>query len=138
MLPWSNFNFCAPDETSVQAAVRVAEVTVSTLRGLFRSYQNWLSDYEAYGIETITDAEGEDWNLFDVQYLLSNLHMLPRRQAEAILHFLVEGKSEPEVAAIMGIQPTNPVGLYATAGCERLIELIGNGGLPRFYIAKGA
>lgn len=115
----------------------MAGITVKTLRGLFRSYAQWQSDYEAYGLESITDADGIEWNLFDVAYLLDQLEALTPRQSQAIWLFLVEGKREDEVAEMMGILPTNPVGLYATAGIEKLIQMIEDGTLPRFYVPGG-
>jgi hypothetical protein len=58
---------------------------------------------------------------------------LPDRQRQAIELFLILNKPEDEVALSMGLAPTNPIGMYATAGLTRLLRMIDEGMLPRFH-----
>lgn len=59
---------------------------------------------------------------------------LPRRQQQAIELFLIQNVLEEEAAVMMGVSPTNPVGMYATAGLERLLKLLDQELLHRFSI----
>ena len=100
------------------------ELTVELIRNTFRNLQLWRALYEAQGLETIR-CESIELHIWDVELLLNvSQSELPVRQAQAILLFLVENKSEEEVAVWMGIDPRNPVGMYATSGLTRLIELV--------------
>lgn len=56
---------------------------------------------------------------------------LPKRQQQAIELFLVLNQPEESVAVAMGLAPTNPIGMYATAGLERLLQLMDKGLLDR-------
>lgn len=100
------------------------ELTVELLRNTFRNLQLWRALYEAQGLETIRCDEIE-LHIWDIELLLDvSQRELPVRQSQAILLFLVENKSEEEVAIWMGIDPRNPVGMYATSGLTRLIDLV--------------
>ena len=59
---------------------------------------------------------------------------LPLRQQQAIELFLVQNMPEDTAAVVMGVSHTNPVGMYATSGLERLLKLIDQGYLDRFSI----
>ena len=58
--------------------------------------------------------------------------MLSDRQAQAIRMFLVDGMFEADCAELMGVSRTNPIGMYATNGLERIVMLI-NDRLIRGY-----
>lgn len=57
---------------------------------------------------------------------------LPVRQQQAIELFLVWNMPEEEAALAMGLTKTNPIGMYATSGLGRLLNLMDEGYLPRF------
>ena len=103
------------------------DLTVELLRNTFRNLQLWRALYEAQGLETIR-CENVELHIWDIELLLNaSQHELPVRQAQAIQMFLVENMTEEEVARWMGIDPRNPVGMYATSGLTRLIELVQSG-----------
>jgi Sigma-70, region 4 len=105
---------------------------VAILRELFRQLQQWHSIYESDGIDTITGPHGEEVCLWDVDYLYSQLHRLPKRQREAIELYLVQNMREADAAVAMGVSATNPIGIYATVGLGKLVDMINAGELPRF------
>jgi DNA-directed RNA polymerase specialized sigma24 family protein len=94
--------------------------------------QQWRSLYEADGLEVLKGPGGEEYSLFDVEYLYANLHRLPKRQHEAISLYLVQGMREVDAAKAMGLSATNPIGIYASVGLKRLIGMIESGELPRW------
>jgi hypothetical protein len=103
------------------------DLSVELLRKVFRNLQVWRALYESEGIDTIRN-DGVELVIWDIELLLHHSQLvLPDRQAQAILLFLVENRSEEEVAIWMGIDPQNPVGMYATSGLKRLVELIQEG-----------
>ena len=105
---------------------------VGTLRELFRNLQAWHSTYESDGVDVITGPDGEEICLWDIDYLYSQLWRLPKRQREAINLYLVENMRESDAAVTMGVSATNPIGIYATVGLGKLIDMINAGELPRF------
>lgn len=107
-------------------------LTVNILRELFRQLQAWESIFESDGVDTITGPGGEQICLFDVQYLHAQLHRLPKRQREAIELYLVQNMREADAAVAMGVSATNPIGIYATVGLQKIVDMIEVGGLPRF------
>lgn len=107
-------------------------LTVQILRELFRQLQAWRSIYESDGIDVITGPGGEEYCLWDVDYLYGELYRLPKRQREAIQLYLVENMREADAAVAMGVSATNPIGIYATVGLSKLIDMIDNGDLPRY------
>ncbi len=107
-------------------------LTVGVLRELFRGLQAFRSAYESDGIEEIRAPNGEEYSLFDIEYLYSQLHRLPRRQRQAIELCLVQNMKESEAAVQMGVSVTNPVSMYATSGMEKLIALAQDGRLPKY------
>lgn len=104
------------------------ELTVGRLRTLFRGLHAWRAAAEDNGIDQIT-YDGHTYDLFDIEFIYDfSQANLSQRQAEAIHYFLVEGMREEDVAAnIMGLDPANPIGMYATNGMKRLIEMISKG-----------
>lgn len=109
-----------------------AMLDVTTLRELFRQLQAWRSIYESDGVDVITGPEGEQYCLWDVDYLESQLYRLPKRQHEAIKLYLIDNMREADAAVAMGVSATNPIGIYATVGLSKLVAMIDNGELPRF------
>ncbi len=105
---------------------------VQTLRELFRQLQAWHSIYESDQVDVITGPEGEQYCLWDLDYLYGQLHRLPRRQREAIELYLVQNMREADAAVAMGVSATNPIGIYATVGLGKIIDMIEAGELPRF------
>lgn len=107
--------------------------SVGELRVLFRFMQEWRSLYEVEGIDEITSPSGRVWSLWDLEYLFRQAEkLLTKSQYTAIRLFLVEDHRERDAATMMGVSPTNPVGMYATSGLTKLIEFIEQGGVARF------
>jgi hypothetical protein len=88
--------------------------------------------YETDGIDTLAGPDGFAISLWDIEYLVSNLSLLPPRQRQAIQFCLIENMKETDAAVRMGVSPTNPVAMYAGAGLTKLVALIHSGALPRF------
>lgn len=108
-------------------------LTVGLLRECFRNLESFRALFEDTQIEVLTGPDGIEVCLWDLLYLYDNLRdRLPKRQWQAIEWFLVEGLKEEEVAERMGIAPSNPVGMYATAGLNSLIRMIDAGEFDRF------
>ncbi len=105
---------------------------VGVLRELFRHFQEWNSLYEAEGIDTLTGVNGDEYSLWDLKYLYENLHLLPKRQHQAIEMYLVQNMREADAAVAMGVAVTNPIGIYATVGLTKLIDMIDAGLLPKY------
>jgi len=105
---------------------------VSTLRNLLRNLQECRSALEA-GVEEFTGPDGVTWSIRDLERLFeASQRLLSPRQAQAIRMFLVEQMYEADVAEAMGLSRTNPIGMYATTGIERLIELVDRGAIKGF------
>lgn len=107
-------------------------LTVSVLRELFRHYQEWRAIYEKDGVDTVQAPDGQEYSLWDIQYLAKQLHRLPPQQREAIRLCLIDNMKESDAAIQMGVSPTNPVAMYATSGLEKLVEMVEGGEFPRF------
>lgn len=106
---------------------------VAELRELLRHLQEFRAAYEADGVDEVSTPQGNRWTLWDLEYLYQQSQQhLSSRQAQAIDLCLVQGKSEREVSAVMGIAASNPVAIYASQGLHRLIEMIENGRFARF------
>lgn len=119
---------------------------VETLRNLFRNLRHFESYYESDGGCEIT-LGGITWSLFDIQYLYkvamrrptgNREHdrrnpCLPLRQQQAIELFLVLNLPENRAAVLMGLSPTNPVGMYATSGLTKLLRFHDEGYLDRTF-----
>jgi hypothetical protein len=119
---------------------------VNAVRILLRNLQLFRSLHESGGVDEITAHNGTSWSLWDIEYLYEQamrrptgnrsydrLHpTLPLRQQQAIQLFLVMGFPEDRAAQIMGLSPTNPVGMYATSGITRLLQLMDGGQIRRF------
>ena len=111
---------------------RSSRPSVSTLRNLLRNLQECRSALEA-GVEEFTGPDGVTWSIRDLERLFeASQKLLSPRQAEAIRMFLVEQMYEADVAEAMGLSRTNPIGMYATTGIERLIELVDRGAIKGF------
>lgn len=115
-----------------QGISELGSLNISILRELFRNLPAFRATYREHGIDELHGPDGITINLWDLEYLLSQIHRLPSRQAQAIKLFLVEGHKETTVAAMMGVSSTNPIGMYATSGLQRLLALIADGQLERF------
>ena len=107
-------------------------LTVSALREIFRNLAQWRALYESEGLDTITDPDGEEISLFDIEYLYDNLDKLPKRQRQSIELYLVQNMTEVDAAVAMNVSRTNPVGIYASVGLSKLVDMIADGSLPRF------
>lgn len=111
---------------------RSSRPSVSTLRNLLRNLQECRSALEA-GVEEFTGPDGVTWSIRDLERLFeASQRLLSPRQAQAIRMFLVEQMYEADVAEAMGLSRTNPIGMYATTGIERLIELVDRGAIKGF------
>ena len=103
---------------------------VQTLRNLFRNLHAFKAVYETDGVSQITDPEGVVWVLWDLEELYRvavKTDILPVRQRQAIEMFLVLNMSEADVAQVMGIRASNPIGMYATSGLVHLLSEIDAG-----------
>lgn len=117
---------------SHEESTRVVEVGI--LRSLLKNLQAFEALYENEGIDTIRDPQGQDWSLWDLQYLYSCRYLLSPRQRQAIELCLYDNVKEREAAKIMGISERSPVAVYANNGLRRLILLISEGALPKFRL----
>lgn len=106
---------------------------ISELRELFRYLQDFRAVYEATGLEEIRTPYGNQWSIWDLEYLYqaSQLH-LTSRQKQAISLCLVHNMREKDAARAMGVSLTNPVMMYATLGIRRLLDMISSGELDFF------
>jgi hypothetical protein len=97
---------------------------VGTLRTILKGLECWRATYEDYNVASVT-WEGHEYHILDIEHIydVSQRELAPR-QAQAIKYFLVGNLREVDVAEMMGIAPTNPIGMYATDGLKRLIEMI--------------
>ena len=101
------------------------ELSVDLLRQLFRALHLFRVYREDKGLDTVTGPDGYTWSIWDIEALYeASQQMLPRRQAQAISFFLVEGMFEADAAERMGISRTNPIGMYATDGLARIVDLV--------------
>lgn len=105
---------------------------MNLLREVLRNYQSFQSIFETDGVDTLSGPDGFQISLWDVEYLVKNLSLLPPRQRQAIQFCLIENMKETDAAVRMGVSPTNPVSMYATSGLTKLVALARAGALPRF------
>lgn len=110
-----------------------ASPEVNELRALFRYLQAFRSLHETEGIDEITTPSGRVWSLWDLEYLYrSASRLLTPAQYRALTLFLVHDVKETEAAQLMGVSPTNPIGMYASLGLRKLLDSIDGGGMDRF------
>ncbi|MGW7100344.1 sigma factor-like helix-turn-helix DNA-binding protein [Streptomyces sp. NPDC054838] len=111
-------------------------IPVRVLRELFRHLQAWNALYESEGKDTIKGPDGTEYCIHDISRLYiqavdgkdkNGKHLLSPRQRQAIQLFLIQNRSEREVARLMGVSEDNPVASYATQGLARINELIALG-----------
>jgi len=106
-------------------------MNVATLREIFRNFQQWESLREVDSLETISSPDGEEYEFLDIKFLYENLNVLPQRQAQAIELYLIQNMRERDAAEAMGLSPTNPIGVYASVGLAKLIEISERGDLRK-------
>lgn len=105
-------------------------VDVSTLRKLFKGLEQWRAFREDFSVDTFV-YEGREWHIMDIEMLYrASQTLLAPRQAQAIELHLVGNLREADVARLMGISPTNPIGMYATDGLKHIVAMIEEGLLP--------
>jgi DNA-directed RNA polymerase specialized sigma24 family protein len=104
---------------------------VSVLRELFRNYQSWYVLATEHGVDTLHGPDGTQYNFWDIQYLYEQTHRLPTQQRRAIELCLIQGMRETDAAVAMGVSPTNPVAMYATAGLKKLCTWVDDGTFDR-------
>jgi DNA-directed RNA polymerase specialized sigma24 family protein len=110
----------------------VEPLTVGTLRELFRHIEAFRALYVDAGVDVITGPEGQEWCLWDVEYLLDQVPKLPPRQRDSIMLCLVQGQRETDVAVLWGLSPDNPVLSYAAEGLKRIVRWVNEGQLDQF------
>ena len=99
-------------------------LTTGLVREMFRHLQAFRDAYSDHGVDLIT-WDGVGWSLWDIEALYeSSQTLLSPRQAQAIDLFLVQGMFESQAALVMGVSSTNPIGMYATDGINKLIRLV--------------
>jgi hypothetical protein len=115
------------------------------LRELFRHLQAFKALFENEGVDSITSPTGEEYFLYDIDYLYECTqtrvrltpvsppeYLLSPRQRQAIELFLYCNIREKDVAVLMGVSDTNPIAIYATQGLNKLCALINSGQLSRY------
>jgi DNA-directed RNA polymerase specialized sigma24 family protein len=107
---------------------------IGILRELFRNIQQFKALYESEGLDMIYGPNGEEVSLWDLLDLYKNLTVLPKRQHQAIELYLVQNMRETDAAVKMGLSPTNPIGIYATVGLQKLIALLEEGAFVRVKV----
>lgn len=113
-------------ESGFSSDSAIMALDVPTLRTILKGLECWRAAREDHGIDSIS-WEGHEYHIMDIEaiYLASQVYLAPR-QAQAIQHFLVGNLREVDVATMMGISPTNPIGMYASDGLTKLVEMIQN------------
>lgn len=109
-------------------------LTVTLLRELFRNYQQWKSLYESEQLEVLTGPDGQEYSIWDLESLYAQIPTLPKRQYQAIELYLVQNMKEAEAAVRMGVSATNPIGIYASVGLQKLINMAEAGLVPGFKV----
>lgn len=107
---------------------------ISELRELFRNLLAFRAVYESDGIDQLHAPDGVVWSLWDLEYLYRQTQRLTLRQRQAIELCLIHNVREQDAAVLMGVSPTNPVGMYASLGLRRLLDMIESGELSRFHL----
>lgn len=107
-------------------------ISVKVLRELFRNLQAFRAFFETEHQDTIRDAHGREWCLWDIEYLFEQRHLLSSRQREAIELCLYLNMTEENAALQMGVSPTNPVAMYATDGLKKLVLMVEAGEFSRY------
>ena len=103
------------------------------LREAFRNLHHFRAVYESDGVDIVIGPNGFEICLWDLEYLFErSKDVLPLRQRQAIEWFLVMNLKESTVAEMMGISASNPIGSYATAGINNLVNMIESGEFPSF------
>lgn len=106
---------------------------ITELRELFRNLMEFRAVYEATGLEDVETPLGNQWSLWDLEYIYEQSQkLLTLRQRQAISLCLVHNMRERDAAVAMGVSPTNPVMMYATLGIRRLLDMIEAGEFDRF------
>jgi hypothetical protein len=113
-------------------------LSVPVLREVFRHFLAFQALYEAHGVDEIVGPHGISFTLWDVEYLVEQVGLLPPRQAQAIQLCLIANVKEVDAAILMGVSPTNPVCAYASAGLSKMIGWIEEGRLPRFGLQEAS
>lgn len=111
-----------------------APIQLGVLRELLRNLQAFEALYETEGIDLLRAPDGNDWSLWDVQYLYSERVRLSPRQRQAIELCLYANVKEREAARMMGIGESSPVAVYANNGLKRLIAMAHAGELPKYRV----
>lgn len=95
---------------------------VSVLRGLLGNYHEFLAYYESSGNDVVTSPiDGEQYSLWDLQIIVQEIiPLLPPRQRQATILFLVQNYSERDTAAKMGLAEGSPVAMYVTDALVKL------------------
>ena len=105
---------------------------------MFRQYQAWKSAYEAHEVDDVLKHGAFEISLWDLEYLIKSLDLLPPRQQQAIRLCFLCNLREEDAAVRMGVSRTNPVSMYANAGLTKILAMIESGDLPRFRLEEGA
>ena len=108
---------------------------VATLREIFRNFRQWENLHQLEFLDTICGPDGTEYEFLDVQFLYESIGLLPKRQAQAIELYLIQNMRERDAATVMGLSPTNPVGIYASTGLQKLIDMLDRGMLNHPKVA---
>lgn len=108
------------------------DARVTELREMFRFLPTFRVLHETSGVDEIVNDFGNAWSLWDLEYLYSQTKRLNLAQRRAITLCLVNGMLERDAAIAMGVGENNPVGMYASLGLRRLLDMQETGQLDRF------
>jgi hypothetical protein len=121
------------EDASDQVTAVPKDPAISELRELFRYLQDFRAVYEATGLDRIRTPYGNEWSLWDLEYLYAaSQKYLTLRQKQSIALCLVHNMREKDAARVMRVSLTNPVMMYATHGIRRLLDMVDDGELDLF------
>lgn len=101
---------------------------------MVRNLQAWHSWYEAMEAPEVLEApDGREYCLWDIDLFYGGRTILADQQRMAIEVCLYENVLEREAAIRMGVQPSNPVSIYATIGLTYMLVAALEGTLPTGY-----
>jgi hypothetical protein len=92
-------------------------------REMIRNLQAWTSGFESQEVpEVLVAGDGNEYCLWDIKAFYESRGDLPERMRQAIEMCLYYNMLERKAAEAMGLNPTNPVSIYANVGIARLLS----------------
>lgn len=100
---------------------------VAHLRWCFRNLLDLRELSRLTDLDVIKGPDGTEIALAELERLCARVACLSPRQRQAIETHLIRGMRQKDVAIMMGLAPSNPIGLYATVGLRTLLGHEGKG-----------